>query len=434
MIDLEQASELVTSRRAIEALRAGVPNRDAVISLGTAHGDIEQRFREQLNQAKEAGTAGLNPSGFLVAGNFGSGKSHLLEYLKQLALTENFVVSKVVVSKETPLYDPAKLFRAAISSAIVPRRRGAALAEVAAQLDPDSRAYRDFYEWITGPECDLSQRFAATVFLHQRAREQDLEVVERILSFWAGDQFDATAVKNALKELGQRVAFRFEKANSASLALQRFRFAPRLMMAAGYNGWVLLVDEVELIGRYSVKHRGKSYAAVARWSGNLKGEGYPGLTSVLAITTDFERAVIDEKNDRIVAPAKLRTSARETDQLTASQAEKGMQIIGKAVKLAMPSPVIVAATYDRVRALHAAAYGWQPPGIDAGERLASTRMREYVKRWIYQWDLKRLYPDYRPDIEIDRLEPSYAEDEDLELPLEGDLADPRLDAEDQPRF
>src|SRR5687768_14236998 len=108
------------AKRAIEALRAGVPNRDAVMALGSAHAGIEPRFRRQLREARERGAEGLRPAGFVIAGNFGTGKSHLLEYLQQVALDEHFVVSKVIISKETPLYDPVKLYRSAIRAASVP--------------------------------------------------------------------------------------------------------------------------------------------------------------------------------------------------------------------------------------------------------------------------------------------------------------------------
>ena len=38
--------------------------------------------------------------------------------------------SKVVISKETPFYDPAKLYRAAAEAAVVPGRMGDALTEI----------------------------------------------------------------------------------------------------------------------------------------------------------------------------------------------------------------------------------------------------------------------------------------------------------------
>ena len=412
------------ARRAIEAVRAGVPSRAAVMFLGTNGHDIEERFRGQLSAAQESGTEGFQPAGFMVAGDFGSGKSHLLEYLKQVALDEGFVVSKVVISKETPLFDPSKLYRAAVDSAVVPGRRGAALAQVAAQLDPNSEEYASFYRWVQSAGCGLSQRFAATLLLYQRVRDQDVELADSIVEFWAGEAFPTAPVRAGLKELHEQLTYHFERIDAASLARQRFRFATQLMLAAGYKGWVLLVDEVELIARYSLRQRARSYVEIAGWTGNLRAETYPGIIAILAITSDFERAVLDDRNDRDLVPAKLRTSPREADQLIARDAERGMRLIGKSLKLAAPNRQFIDATYERLRTMHGLAYDWEPPSIDPGERLASSRVRQYVRRWTNEWDLRRLYPDYQPDIQVEGLTPAYSEDLTLEQPMEGSVDPP----------
>ena len=129
------------ARRAIEALRAGVPNRDAVRALGSAQPQAEEEFWRRLQGAGDDFARGVQTPGLLVAGDFGAGKSHLLAYLQHLALQQNFVCSTVVISKETPLYDPAKLYRAALEGAAVPGHTGAALAEIAAPtLATESRS------------------------------------------------------------------------------------------------------------------------------------------------------------------------------------------------------------------------------------------------------------------------------------------------------
>ena len=93
------------ARIAIEALRAGVPNREAVRLLGTEQTAIEQGFEQALQRAWADGAR--PPVGLGIAGDFGTGKSHLLGCLREVALAQDFVVSRVVVSKETPLSDPA---------------------------------------------------------------------------------------------------------------------------------------------------------------------------------------------------------------------------------------------------------------------------------------------------------------------------------------
>ena len=181
-VGAQMLEQQVQARRAVEALRAGVPNRDAVRALGCAATHVEEQFRQLLSNARESGTEGLSPAGILIAGNFGAGKSHLLEYLQHVAREERFITSKVVISKETPLYDPAKLYRAAVRAAVVPGRRGAALAQVAGELDWDSPSGVDFYQWVLQPSKDLNQRFAAPAFLYHRV-QRDAQLQERIVAF-----------------------------------------------------------------------------------------------------------------------------------------------------------------------------------------------------------------------------------------------------------
>ena len=47
-------------------------------------------------------------------------------------------------------------------------------------------------------------------------------------------------------------------------------------------------------------------------------------------------------------------------------------------------------------------------------------MRSHVRRWINEWDLKRLYPDADIQIEEQDLQFTYSEDKDLEKRIEED--------------
>ncbi|HKZ80642.1 MAG TPA: BREX system ATP-binding domain-containing protein [Pyrinomonadaceae bacterium] len=414
------SDEQIQHRRAIEALRSGVPNRDAVMALGCAQPDIEKKFRQQLQSAKQGVVDGSMTHGMLVAGDFGTGKSHLLEYLLHLALEENFVCSKVVISKETPLYDPVKLYRAAAEAAIVPGKRGDALTEIATKLNFNSQAYADLYQWVNRSGADLNSRFAATLFLFERM-PNDPELSNRIIRFWSGEQIGVAEIKKYLRACRETVTYKIDRILVKELALQRFKFASRLMVAAGYAGWVLLVDEVELIGRYSLMQRAKSYAELARWMGKLEGANFAGLTAVLAITTDFEEKILQEREDLDKVPGKLRARASETDLLLASQAERGMRIIQRErAPLKAPDSTVLEQTYEKVRSIHAEAYAWEPPPVSSVEllRATGTRMREYVKRWITEWDLKHLDPGYKPKIEVTELKPDYTEDPNLQVPSE----------------
>jgi P-loop Domain of unknown function (DUF2791) len=283
---------IVSRRRAVEALRAGVPSRDAVATLGSGQTAIEDRFAS-LCESAAAGRAG----GLLFGGGFGAGKSHLLEHLAGLARTDRFVVSRVVISKETPLYDPVKVFRAAADTAVTAAGGEPAIAEAAARLDLDGRGYIELLRWASSTSADLNERFPATLELFGRVRDRDAEVAETIVRFWSGDPIRAPDLRRHLKEIGHTRPV-LPPIKAADLSRQRLRFAARLLATAGYAGWVILFDEVELIGRYSLLQRAKSYAELGRW---IRGEhGAPGvpIAAVLAMTDDFEAAVITGKDDR----------------------------------------------------------------------------------------------------------------------------------------
>lgn len=407
-------------RRAIEALRSGVPNRDAVEALGCSQVEIEQRFREQLERATDDAAKGQMTPGMIVKGGFGSGKSHLFEYLQHMAVSQNFICSKVVISKETPLYDPVKVYRSAIEAAIVPDKRGAALTEIAMKLNFNSRDYLDLYQWVHRPGGQLNARFAAMLFLYQRM-SNDPELRDRIIRFWSGEQIGLADVKRYLRAAREPATYRIDKIPVRDLALQRFKFAARLMLAAGYAGWVILFDEVELVGRYSLTQRARSYAEMARWMGKLEGWHATGLTCVLALTDDFQAAILSEKEDLEKVPARMRAKGTELDLLIASQAERGMKLIEReGIALKPLDDAAIAVTREKVRAIHAAAYNWSPPTLRAEETLRTTRMREHVKGWITEWDLRRLYPDYEVHLATEELKQDYGEDPNLTRSAEGE--------------
>jgi hypothetical protein len=403
---------LVARRRAIEALRSGVPSRDAVAVMGSGQAVVEDRFTSLC----AAATAG-NPAGLLLGGGFGAGKSHLLEHLARLALDAGFTVSRVVVSKETPLHDPAKVFAAAVATAVTAGRPGPAIAEAATALDFDGRGYAELLRWATSAGSALNERFPATLALYAQVRERDAAFANTIVRFWSGDPIATPELRRRLKEIGEARPS-LPPVTARELGAQRLRFVAKLLAAAGSPAWVILFDEVELIGRYSLQQRAKSYAEIARWvRGNHGGHGGHGvpIAAVLAMTDDFEAAVITGRNDRELVPAKL--SAKETPEATAlaAEAQLGMRIIDREMELLTPpDEAELKQAYTRVKDLHGEVFGWQPPDVGGLERLGATRMRQYVRAWINEWDLLRLDPGYRPQTEMVDVSSDYREDPDLE--------------------
>ncbi|MDQ1538582.1 MAG: hypothetical protein QOE58_2975 [Actinomycetota bacterium] len=421
-LEPEWDSDRLASRRAVEALRSGVPNADAVVALGSGQGDIEDRFTgllEDISGSRNGSGGQSGRASMLLGAGFGEGKSHLLTHLGHLARSAGFVVSTVVISKETPLHDPAKVLRAAVESAVAPDGARDVVTQAAAALDTDSLGYAELLRWLRGPGRDLNERFEATLLLHERlgsdAPGVDEEFLDAIIRFWSGDPLLMPDLRRQLKAVGEAKTFTFAPVKARDLARQRLRFLPRLLRAGGHTGWVVLFDEVELIGRYSLLQRGRSYAELARWLDGDTGDEADPLVTVAAITDDFEAAVLSGKNDREVLPGRLRDKQTEEYAETAALAEVGMRHIERdLLSLVPPDEAELDRAYQTLRKLHGGAYGWHPPDVEGLEQLGATRMRQYVRAWINEWDLIRLDPDYQPATEVLDVPGDYREIGELE--------------------
>ena len=69
MITASSVKPEIASWRAVEALRAGVPNCDAVQALGCSHPLVEERFRSMLAEIDLGFSRGKGTQGVLVAGD-----------------------------------------------------------------------------------------------------------------------------------------------------------------------------------------------------------------------------------------------------------------------------------------------------------------------------------------------------------------------------
>ena len=268
----ESPSRLV-NRRALEALRNGVPNGDAVAVLGCNQPSVEREFNSMLTRVSGESDIPDSGLGMLVAGEFGAGKSHLLSYLETQALQQNFVCSRVVISKETPLFDMEKVFKAAVANGRVPGVTGHMVEEIAQTLEYNSQVYADFFVWANREDNGLHRILPATLLVHEK--DSDPELLNEINWFWAGEKIQLKSVRDGLTHIGQRQAYSFRAPVARDMPPQKLRFLLELIKAAGYRGWVILMDEIELVANYSVLQRARSYGELTRWLGQAADEKIP---------------------------------------------------------------------------------------------------------------------------------------------------------------
>jgi hypothetical protein len=402
----------VAARSAIEALRAGVPNRGAIRLLEPDEGALRRNFLERLRLCDPALRDDEQPEGIVIAGAFGAGKSHQLGYFAILAQQENFIVSLIPISKETPLFDPARLFSAAIRVAAVPDANDDVMTAVMARLHPNSDRFEALEYWTTAEvqARRLSSLFAALLHLMPR-RTTDPDDHVRMARFFAGGKLSLTIAKSWLREAGAARLFDLKPVRETDLALQRLRFAPRLFRAAGYSGWCILLDEAELIARYSPLQRGRAYGELARWLGSNREERIPGVVTAAAITDDFPDQMFRQRHDDERIPPLLETRGLLRQ---AAMARSGIAWLERRQShLSAADEVGLRRSLEKIGALYRDAYQWTPPKIEIGERSAGKSVRQYVKSWITIWDIMRLYGE-TPVISAETLAIDYTEGSEVE--------------------
>jgi hypothetical protein len=200
-----------------------------------------------------------------------------------------------------------------------------------------------------------------------------------------------------------------------------------LMRAAGYAGWVLLVDEVELLGTYSALQRAKSYIEIARLMDRADDADSP-IVPVLAITDDFTRAVLQEKDDFGKIPILMHGRAAFTEPVDTQMAVKGMRSLAdNGLSLKRPDLNTLDETFARIRSLYVKAYDWEPATAAPPRREQSTPLRAYIRRWITEWDMRRLYPQTEVELETTEWQTDYSEGQLAGTPGPRDPEQPKPD-------
>ena len=212
---------------------------------------------------------------------------------------------------------------------------------------------------------------------------------------------------------------------AAELTEQLTRFVPLLFRAAGYAGWCILLDELELIGRYTPLQRALVLCLARRPGlGWRAARRFPGIVAAYAITDDFATAVINARLDSEKLPERLTaegTRCRGRVWRWPASAISRTRCCGTAC--CRPRRTISPCCHDKVRHLYGAAYDWPAPPLPPAERTSSRTMRQYIKGWITQWDLLRLEGS-EVRLVSEGLASNYSEDATLAEPPELSAEEP----------
>lgn len=338
------------AEQVVESLRSGVAWPSLAERLPIGRDALLAEVRRRLQQPR--------PQPLAVRANFGDGKTHFLQAVAGAARSWGYVVSRVAVSREVPL---GRLDQLYVSLAAATRVPDSGLPGI----EPILRRLQGQSDWVEErlAEARVPERLRLAVAAYLR---DDLEFRDELLADLSGPSLSGPQFRAIVRRWRGRAAS-FERYDPRRQPLALYRLLDTLIQLAGYPGWVILLDEIELIGKFGRGERAHSYANLAALSAE---EGLAHGLLVVAVASNFYPDVLDEKGDREQAPAWLESRAQLAQ---AEAARQGIAFLQSAEPLSPLSDAQLAELMEAVRQAHAQAYDWQPPPLPA--------LMRAVRRW-----------------------------------------------------
>ncbi len=370
--------EQLRTRRAIEGLRAGVPSREAVCSLGTTQDKLCREFQQRMDAVRQGQATEL----LRIAASFGNGKSHLLQYLDHRASEAGFVTCQLVVSPEMLLGNPQVVLSELTESAVAPGCTGKALRALIKDLNSDRQVFGTVRQWADA--AGLEPRFSALLLLLEESRA-DEDLCQQILDDFEGNALRVTDIKRKLRELGRGGDYAVCNPRASLLAHDRLRLFGQLCRVCTGQGLVVFFDETERIRRFTRNQRFAAYREIGWWAEQAASPD-SGILPVIAMIDAFVQ-------ETITGGLKDETHLRErpvADPREQARILKGIDWLKRSQRLSETTKAQRDSIREQVRALYQQAYQVDPDPAVPDPPDAET-IRQYIRTWITRWDLARHY-------------------------------------------
>jgi len=362
----------------MERLREGLFDPVGVKSLTCGKATLDQVFDKGAKVLEKTGSFHQ-----CILGTYGQGKSHTLNYIRQRALDQGFVVSYINLDpRQVPFYNFKEVYGALMKAMVFPGRDKEFIdawktraSKCLALPENSKKTCQDLI-----PE-KIPHRFKAiltalvhkTIVLtpgkrklkkHRRFKPREFPWI--LKNALMGKDIPVWRLRAALHY--RQVPFYKEKSLVCKTPYQYLDLITgmaELFRIIGFKGWVVLFDEGESIVQTRITSRSKSYRLLDRIF--CPEEPLKGFYPVFAFTHDFFTRVADEPYDRL-KPKKDKpyfdknysTAWQEihVHNLNHLSSKEWKSLIHKLVQV------------------HARAYQWQPP-VDVMAKKLNLELSKY---------------------------------------------------------
>lgn len=242
----------------LNALRMGVIPDTVLDELVVGRTYEIEELSEMLEGIKEDGYSSVK----FIKGEYGTGKSFILNYLKQKAINEGFVVASLSITGGFNFSKFDGLYTAIMSNLEIKTEhhsRGTSFEEIfenwlkSIKKEKADTASKDIYSVIASLN-DYNNAFAMVLLTYIRAKiNNDYELSNIAASWIKGD-------KNVSYELKKRL--NVKGSVDIENAINVFRGFVSLLCLIGYSGMMVFVDELEMVMSNRADTRLKTFANI----------------------------------------------------------------------------------------------------------------------------------------------------------------------------
>ena len=349
------------ARHVIEALRSGIPSRAVGQYFSEARPGIMKEISGHLDETCETGKS----KGMIIAGKYGEGKTHLLNTVFSMAHSNNMVVSYLSLSKETPFDKLYLVYQKLVNNTFLPKRVQPGFTQILEKMTPGSPAANELLLYAA-KHLETDKLY---YLLRAYLNTEDLDEKFMLQADLEGDFIANVLLKQIYRRIyNERVKYNVNFSKTKHCR-DYFSFLSRLFRLMGYNGWVILIDETELIGRLSKKARLNAYRNMAQFL--LPDERLEGIYTLFALGASYTEDVIETKHDY-----------ENLEEIYPEQQEPVrtvLNLITRAQQLAPLTDSEIREVLKKIQVFHCRAYDWNP-NISMVTILAATQSGGYLLR------------------------------------------------------
>jgi len=349
-------TERLQAIRIVEALRSGVPTRATTRELPNLRPELTELIRADLEGFSENNI----PTGRLVWGKYGQGKSHFLTMIEHIALDMNFGVSFITLSREVSCHNLFHFYR-----------RAAPVIRI-----PNSNVPGIFNELSRTNAADLPEspiqkigRYSHTlpaIVVECMLRAGGSDYFDDLYNDLIGERLPIADIRRVANEVGigdrMRGLPRFRQDNAGAY----FGVFADVIQFCGFKGWVILIDEVELTARLGRVSRLKAYRNL-NWLLNYDGELKYPIYVIGAAATSLQDVWSFETGRRV--PDRVGMPELAEEKFGLDEKRRIEEFFEQSLSANCPTissidREILDELMNRVVQLHGVAYDWNVPTFD----------------------------------------------------------------------